>query len=84
MQLNCSNSVVFLIFIYIFFILSHGRPIAWFDTGTSISLVLSALISLVAVVIMSVWLLKSLPIITEVVSSMPDVLDTTLCDKDSQ
>jgi hypothetical protein len=84
MQLNCSNSVVFLIFIYIFFILSHGRSIAWFDTGTSISLVLSALISLVAVVIMSVWLLKSMPIITEVVSSMPDVLDTTLCDKDSQ
>ena len=84
MQLNCSNSVVFLIFIYIFFILSHGRPIPWFDTGTSISLVVSALISLVAVVIMSVWLLKSMPIITEVVSSMPDVLDTTLCDKDSQ
>jgi hypothetical protein len=51
---------------------------------SSISLVVSALISLGAVVIMSVWLLKSMPIITEVVSSMPDVLDTTLCDKDSQ
>ena len=70
---------------YIFvFIISHGRPFAWFGTGTSISLVLSALISLGAVVIMIVWLLQSIPIITEVVSSMPGVLDTTLCDKDSQ
>jgi hypothetical protein len=84
MQLNCSNSVVFLIYIYIFFILSYGRPFAWFDTGTSISLVVSALISLGTVVIMMVWLLQSMPIITEVISSMPGVLDTTLCDKDSQ